>query len=138
MPKSSLDKPLSTDIQASTKGIFRSLADGIKTLIVLEEKLSVLGKEEERTRVEVKCLIENLSRLVGYAAEADKRTSDRFSSIDKRFDDINKIIDLKIELAVRDRLDKLFGDQSYAKLAQGVDIRQPLNSEHNTINRDSK
>ena len=92
------------------RAFLKAFLRGIRTLIVLDEKLSFLGKEGEKTRAEVRSLIESLARLTGQTVEADKRISERFSELDKRLSEIDKRIDLKIEIAMRDYLDKLYNN----------------------------
>jgi hypothetical protein len=95
------------DVSATAKGILRSLSEGIRTLVVLDEKLSLLGKENDRRSIEIRTAIENLSRLVGKLDEMDKRITERFSELDKRLVEFERRIDIKVELVVRDHLDKL-------------------------------
>jgi len=94
------------DLSTSAKGILQSISEGIRTIIVLDEKLALLGKEGDRTRSEVRTVVENLSRVLGKIEEMDKRVAERFAELDKRLAEVDKRIDMKIELAVRDRLEK--------------------------------
>ena len=108
MPQSHLGEPDSKMGNAATaKGILKSISEGIRTLVVIDERLAALGEEGKKTRAEVRTLVENLSRLMGQFEERDKRLSERFSELDKRLSQSEKLVELKVELAIRDRLEKL-------------------------------
>jgi hypothetical protein len=93
------------DISAPAKGILKSISEGIRTLVVINEQLAQIGKDADRTRSELHALEEGVFRLLGKIEEMDKRIAERFSEFDKRLSEIDKRIDLKVELAVRVRLE---------------------------------
>src|SRR5258708_195297 len=100
------------DAVTSAKGLFKSISEGIRSLVVLDERLAHLGKENERSRSEVRTAVENLFRTMGKIEEMDKRLSERFSELDKRLSEFDKRIDMKVELSVRDRLERLDKSES--------------------------
>lgn len=79
-----------------TAGILKSLSIGIRSLLVLEEKLGALGKEGDRARSEIQHLQEHLFRAIG-----------KLEEIDKRFDQIDRFVELKIEIAVRKAMEEI-------------------------------
>ncbi len=91
------------------KGIVQSLSQGIRQLLVLEEKLTSLCKEDERFRKSIEDLQPIVQRMVGTLAEMDKRIGERFAEYDKRLAEIDKRVQLQIDLAVRNALDKRDG-----------------------------
>jgi recombinational DNA repair ATPase RecF len=91
---------------ASNKGVLRSLSEGVRTLLVLDEKLVALGKEADRSRTDVRALQEAVYRLIGKIEEQDKRLSERFGGRDKRLGEMDERIAIQVELAVRNELDR--------------------------------
>lgn len=89
-----------------SKGLLQSISAGIRNLVILDEKLAALARENEKARSDVGRLQELVYRLVGKVEETEKRLSERFAELDKRLAEIDKRIDLKIELAVRTEFDK--------------------------------
>jgi predicted nucleic acid-binding Zn-ribbon protein len=87
-------------------GLLQSISAGVKNLVILDEKLAALARENEKARNDISRLQELVYRLVGKVDEIEKRLSERFAELDKRLAEIDKRIDLKIELAVRTEFDK--------------------------------
>ncbi len=88
------------------KGIVQSLSHGIRQLLVLEEKLTSLSKEDDRFRKSIEDLQAIVQRVLGVLTEMDKRVAERFAEIDKRLAETDRRVQLQIELAVRNALDK--------------------------------
>ena len=88
------------DLTSRGKGLIQSLSEGVRNLIVLDEKLAGIGRENERSRGEIAKLQEAVFRLIGKTEEMERRLADRFAELDKRLAEIDKRIDLKVELAV--------------------------------------
>ncbi len=88
------------------KGILQSLSYGVRHLLLLEEKLAALSKEDERFRKSVEDLQAIVQRMLGSLFEMDKRIAERFAEYDKRLAEIDQRVQLQIELAVRNALDK--------------------------------
>ncbi len=91
------------------KGIIQSLARSFRQLLLLEEKLTSLSKEDERFRKSIEDLQAIVQRTAGTLTEMDKRIAERFAEYDKRLAETDKRVQLQIELAVRDALDKRDG-----------------------------
>ena len=89
-----------------TKGIIHSLAQGVRQLILLEEKLTSLSKEDERFRKSIEDLQAIVQRTTGILTEMDKRIAERFAEYDKRLAETDRRVQLQIDLAVRNALDK--------------------------------
>lgn len=89
-----------------SKGLLQSISAGIKNLVILDEKLAALARENEKSRADVAKLQEIVYRLVGKVEETERRLGERFAELDKRLAEIDKRIDLKIELAVRHEFDR--------------------------------
>jgi predicted nuclease with TOPRIM domain len=98
------DSSSKLDISAPAKGILKSISEGIRTLVVLDEKLAQLGKESDSTRSEVHTLQEKVFYLIGKLEEFDKRIAERFSDLNVRLSEVDKRIDSKVELSVRNHL----------------------------------
>ena len=94
------------DLAASGKGLLQSLSEGVRNLLVLDEKLLALGKEGDRARVDVRALQEAVFRLLGKVDEMDRRLGERFAELDKRLGEMDKRIEVQIELAVRKELER--------------------------------
>ena len=88
------------------KGIIQSISQGIRQLLLLEEKLTSLSKEDDRFRKSIEDLQAIVQRTAGTLAEMDKRIAERFAEYDKRLAETDKRVQLQIELAVRNALDK--------------------------------
>jgi hypothetical protein len=88
------------DPLVSSKGLLKSLSEGVRNLLVLDEKLLGLGKESERSRGDVKALQEIVFKLVGKIEEMDRRLGERFTELDKRLAEMDKRIAAQVELAV--------------------------------------
>src|SRR4051794_27746354 len=88
------------------KGIVQSISQGIRQLLLLEEKLTSLSKEDDRFRKSIEDLQAIVQRMVGGLAEMDKRIAERFTECDKRLAETDRRVQLQIELAVRNALDK--------------------------------
>lgn len=89
---------------STARGILRSLSEGIRSLIILDEKLALLGKEGEMTRSELRKTAEKLAELIGKIGEMDRRVSERLAEFDKRLSEFDKRVDMKVDLAIRDQL----------------------------------
>jgi hypothetical protein len=94
------------DLAASGKGLLQSLSEGVRNLLVLDEKLVALGREGDRARADVRALQEAVYRLLGKMEEMDKRLGERFAELDKRLGEMDKRIDVQIELAVRKEFER--------------------------------
>jgi len=93
-------------LAASGKGLLQSLSEGVRNLLVLDEKLLALGKEGDRARADVRALQEAVFRLLGKVDEMDKRLGERFAELDKRLGEMDRRIELQIELGVRKALER--------------------------------
>ncbi len=91
------------------KGILHSLSQGIRQLLVLEEKLTSLSKEDDRFRRLIEDLQVHVQRMVGALPETEKRIAERFAAYDRRLDETDRRLQLQIDLAVRNALDKRDG-----------------------------
>lgn len=94
------------DLTSRGKGLVQSLSDGVRALVILDEKLAGIGRENERSRNEIARLQEAVFRLIGKVEEMERRLADRFAELDKRLAEIDKRIDLKVELAVGNAMQK--------------------------------
>jgi hypothetical protein len=94
------------EVVGQTKGLIESISVGVRQLLVLDEKLVALGKEDERSRALLGQLQQTVERLVGTVGEMDKRLAERFAELDKRLIESDRRVALQIELAVRNELDK--------------------------------
>ena len=92
--------------QSRAKGIIHSLAQGVRQLLLLEEKLTSLSKEDDRFRKSIEDLQTIVQRMVGGLTEMDKRITERFAEYDKRLAETDRRVQLQIDLAVRNALDK--------------------------------
>jgi hypothetical protein len=101
-----LPETTAASILLPTRGVLRSLSEGVRNLLVLDEKLVALGKEGDRSRTDVRALQEAVYRLIGKIEEQDKRLSERFGELDKRLGEMDKRIALQVELAVRNEIDR--------------------------------
>src|SRR4051794_7779705 len=100
-PKSSLT--------SQAKGLVESLSAGARQLVVLDDKLTALGKEDDRLR-ELLTRIQGLvDRLGGIVEQMEKRFSDRFGDLDKRLAEMDKRLALQIEVSVRNEVEKWLG-----------------------------
>lgn len=98
------EPPPKSDSLSQAKGLIQSLSEGIRNLLVLDEKLGGIGRETDRARIEIAKLQEISNRLLGKLEEMEKRFAERFNELDKRLSEVDKRIDLKVELAVRNQL----------------------------------
>lgn len=89
------------DPLSSSKGLLRSLSEGVRNLLVLDEKLIALGKEGDRARSDLKELQRAVFRLIGKVEEMDKRLSERFSELDKRLAEMDKRVELQVAVAIQ-------------------------------------
>jgi hypothetical protein len=96
------------------KGILQSLSHGVRQLVVLEEKLTSLSKEDDRFRKSIEDLQAIVQRTAGTLTELDKRFAERFAELDKRLDETDRRVQVQIELAVHKVLGKP-NDPSLAK-----------------------
>lgn len=91
------------------KGIVQSLSQGIRQLVVLEEKLATLTRDDDRFRKGIEDLQVTVQRMLGTLTEMDKRIAERFTEYDKRLAETDRRVQLQIELAVRNILEKRDG-----------------------------
>ncbi len=91
------------------KGIIQSISQGIRQLLLLEEKLASLSREDDRFRRLIEDLQAIVQRMAGHLDGMDKRIAERFAEIDKRLAETDRRVQLQIELAVRNALDKRDG-----------------------------
>jgi hypothetical protein len=87
-------------------GLLQSLSQGVRDLLVVSEKLAALRTEDDRARKAIEDLQGHVHRMLGTLTEMDKRVAERFAEYDKRLADTDKRVQLQIELAVRNALDK--------------------------------
>lgn len=99
----------------NAKGLLQSLSRGVRDLLILSEKLGALGKEDERSRKSIEDLQAVVQRMVGALPEMERRTAERFAELDKRLGEVDKRVQLQIELAVRNALDKRDGQAGPAR-----------------------
>jgi hypothetical protein len=93
-------------IASNARGLFQSLSQGVRDLLVVSEKLEALNKEDDRARKSIEELQAVAQRVLGTLTEMDKRMAERFAELDKRLAETDRRVQLQIELAVRDALDK--------------------------------
>ncbi len=72
----------------------------------VSEKLTSLSKEDDRFRKSIEDLQAIVQRTAGTLTEMDKRIAERFAEYDKRLAETDRRVQLQIELAVRNALDK--------------------------------
>ncbi len=72
----------------------------------MSEKLAALNREDDRARKSIEELQAVAQRVLGILPELDKRIAERFAELDKRLAETDKRVQLQIELAVRNALDK--------------------------------
>lgn len=107
MPKSPVEgKGAVVEFPGQAKGILKALSEGLRTLLVIDEKIAALGKEADAMQTEVRASSEHLYHLIGKVEEMEKRFSDRMADLDKRLVEIDKRIDLQVQVATRDYLDR--------------------------------
>jgi len=94
---------------SGAKGLLQSLSQGVRQLIVLEEKLTSFSKEDDRSRKSIEDLQAIVQRVLGTLIGMDKRITERFTEFDKRLAETDRRVQLQIELAVRNALDKRDG-----------------------------
>jgi vacuolar-type H+-ATPase subunit I/STV1 len=94
---------------SDAKGIIQSVSQGIRQLLLLEEKLTLLSREDDRSRKSIEDLQTIVQRMFGTLTEMDKRIAERFAEYDKRLAETDRRVQLQIELAVRNALDKRDG-----------------------------
>lgn len=78
--------------------ILRSISEGVRTIVTVSERMQDLRTESVALRQDMQRLTEIVYRLAG-----------RLDSIDQRFGNIDKQVELTVRLAVRDELDKQAG-----------------------------
>ncbi len=93
-------------IASNARGLFQSLSQGVRDLLVVSEKLEALNKEDDRFRKSIEDLQAIVQRTAGILTEMDKRIAERFAEYDKRLAETDRRVQLQIELAVRNALDK--------------------------------
>jgi hypothetical protein len=101
----SVEHATSSEIRGEAKSLLKSLFEGLRTLVVIDEKLAALGKEGELARRELQTALNNLHRLIGKVDEMEKRFIERLSDFEKRLSDIDKLIDYKVELSIHKQLE---------------------------------
>ncbi len=88
------------------KGLLKSISQGVRELVVLEEKLTAFSREIDRLQRSVVDLQAKTERMLGILGEMDKRITERFVELDKRLAATDKQVQLQIEFAVRNAIDK--------------------------------
>lgn len=88
------------------KSVFKSLSDGVRQLLLLDEKLTGLAKEDERFRGQITELQKIVGNVGGIIGEMDKRINERFAELDKRLAEIDRRTKAEIKLEIRDEMDR--------------------------------
>jgi hypothetical protein len=123
------EPPPKGDLLSQTKGLFQSLSEGIRNLLILDEKLGGIGRENERARSEIAKLQKITYRLIGKVEEMEKRFAERFNELDKRLTEVDKRIDLKVELAVRNEITRSFESELAKPRRKAVRSTAPSHTE---------
>lgn len=88
------------------RGLWGSISSAVRQLVLLEDRLNGLVKEDERTRALTDQLRETVARLVALISEMDRRTAERFTELDKRLAETDRRTQAEIKLAIREELDR--------------------------------
>ncbi|MDQ0324620.1 hypothetical protein J2R99_000469 [Rhodopseudomonas julia] len=105
----------SSDTGAQGKGVMKALYEGLRTLVVIDEKLARLGKDADNARKIADQCSQLLNRLTGKLEEMDKRLDERAAATAHRLDDIDKRIDLQISLRVEKAVKQYVEDSEQAR-----------------------
>jgi hypothetical protein len=98
MARSTPEDPRQSAASATT--LWRSVSEGVRTIVTVTERLNDL-------RTETTALRNDLNRL----AERVYQTAGRLDGIEQRFAEVDKRIDLAVKFAVREEIERLDRDR---------------------------